>query len=92
MVWILNDWSFGGSRPNRSMALTTRWSRTVSTPAGKLGSARNAAVAGGICRYLSTARSTAARSVSAISCPWDSARVNASRVFGYLAAHAWVTA
>jgi hypothetical protein len=38
------------------------------------------------------AASTAARSVSAISCPWDSAVVNAFRVLGYFLAHAAVTA
>ena len=32
-----------GSRPNRFMALTTRWSRTASTPSGKVGSEMNAA-------------------------------------------------
>ena len=34
------------------MALTTRWSRTASTPTGKLGSEMKAAVAAGIFRYF----------------------------------------
>jgi len=37
-------------------------------------------------------RSTAARSVSAISCPWDRAVVNALSVPGYFLAHSAVTA
>ena len=81
-----------GSRPNRFMAFTTRWSRTGSTPSGKAGSEMNATVSLGISRYCSMASSTAARSVSAISCPWDSARVNAFRVLGYFCAQAAVTA
>ena len=81
-----------GSRPNRVMAPTTRWMRTASTPSGKVGSEMNAAVSFGIPRYCSMARSTAARLVSAISCPWDSAVVNAFKVLGYFCAHAWVTA
>jgi hypothetical protein len=37
---------------------------------------------GGTLRYVSTAFSTAARLVSAISCPCDSAVVNAFKVLG----------
>ena len=81
-----------GSRLNRVIAVTTRWSRTGSTPSGKVGSEMNAAVSYGMPRYCSMAPSTAARLVSAISCPWDSALVNASRVLGYFLAHAAVTA
>ena len=77
---------------NRAIALTTRWSRTGSTPSGKVGSEMNAAVSFGMPRYCSMALSTAARLVSAISWPWDSALVNASRVLGYFLAHAAVTA
>src|SRR5271166_755315 len=61
-------------------------------PSGKVGSEMNAAVSFGMPRYCSMAPSTAARLVSAISCPWDSALVNASRVLGYFLAHAAVTA
>jgi hypothetical protein len=81
-----------GSRPNRVIALTTRWSRTGSTPSGKVGSEMNAASSFWMPRYCSMAVSTAARLVSAISCPWDSAVVNAFRVLGYFLAHAAVTA
>ena len=82
----------GGSRPNRVMAPTTSWSRTASTPSGKVGSEMNAAVSFGIPRYCSIAPSTAARLVSAIYCVWDSAVVNAFKVLGYFCAHARVTA
>ena len=74
------------------MAPTTRWSGAASTPNGKGRSEMNAAVSFGIPRYCSMARSTAARLVSAISCPWDSAVVNAFRVLGYFCPHACVTA
>ncbi len=81
-----------GSSPNRDMALTTRWSRTESTPRGKVGSEMNAADSFWMPRYFSMAPFTAARSVSAICCPWDSAVVNALRVLGYFCAHCSVTA
>ena len=81
-----------GSRPNRVIAPTTRWSRTESTPSGKVGSEMNAASSFWMPRYFSMAASTAARSVSAICCPWDSAVVNAFSVLGYFCAHARVTA
>ena len=75
-----------GSRLNRFMELTTRWSRTESMPSGNAGSEMKAADCGSICRYFSMTRSTAARSVSAISCPWDRAVVNAVSVPGYFLA------
>jgi DNA-binding NarL/FixJ family response regulator len=81
-----------GSRPNRFMELTTRWSRTASTPSGKVGSDMNAADCLSIPRYFARTFSTAARSVSAISCPWDRAMVNAFIVPGFCFAHFAVTA
>src|SRR5262249_10992489 len=91
---MLVTWNlvFFGSRPNRFMEFTTRWSRTESTPSGNAGSEMNAADCLSICRYFSMTFSTAARSVSAISCPWDRAVVNAFSVLGYCLAHSAVTA
>ena len=91
MLVTLNEVPFG-SRPNRLIAPTTRWSRTGSTPSGKAGSEMNAADCLGMPRYFSMAVSVAARSVSAICCPWDSAAVNAFSVLGYFFAQSAVTA
>ena len=82
---------FFGSRPNLFIELTTRWSRTASTPSGKAGREMNAADCLSICRYFPITFSTAARSVSAIPCPWDRAVVNAFSVLGYFLAHSAVT-
>jgi hypothetical protein len=91
---MLMTWKFVlfGSRPNRFIELTTRWSRTASSPSGKAGSEMNAADRLSIPRYFARTFSTAARSVSAISCPWDRAMVNAFSVLGFCFAHVAVTA
>ena len=86
MLVMLNLVHFG-RRPNRTMALTTRWSRAASTPSGKAGSEMNAAASFVMPRCFSMAASTEARSVSAICCPWDRAVVNALSVLGYFLAH-----
>ena len=63
VIWKL---VFFGSRPNLFIELTTRWSRTASTPSGKVGREMNAADCLSICRYFPMTFSTAERSLSSL--------------------------
>ena len=82
MLVTLNG-AFFGSRPNRVIELTTRWSRTESTPSGKAGSEMNAADCGSDRQVLLDGRlrrgAVGVRDLLSL----GQCRVNAFSVLGY---------